>query len=120
MASRAIPPHQLISAPRMAMTPRVISAWAESVPVSASPRAASHTLDCIGSSSLAACREPASRQPGPVVLLQLTVGVDDLSQFRDHGTDLLAGQGVVELVVAQARVDTVADAAQAGHAAPTG
>src|SRR6266550_4096475 len=108
MASRAIPPHQLISAPRMAMTALVIPARAESAATSVSPRAAKQIRCCMGLSSLLLI-------PGPVILLQLAVGVDDHRQLLDHGGDVPAGDGVVEFVVGQFGVDAVADATQAGH-----
>src|SRR5438552_1748498 len=109
MASRAMPPHQDISAPLMAMTPLTICSCADAAVSSESAMAIDHVL--LGMESL---RLDSHRmQPCAMVFFQFAVGVDDLGQLLDHGGQMLSWQGIVKLVVGQFRVDAIADAAQA-------
>ena len=52
-----------------------------------------------------------------MVLLQLTIRVDNRGQLLHHPTELAAGQGEVQLVIGHVGVDPVADAAETGRAA---
>src|SRR6267143_5046272 len=103
MASRAIPPHQDISAPLTAITPLMISASAGSA-VSRDRRAAADH------------RFFRMLFPRTMVLLELAIGVDDLGQLLGHGGQMLTRQGVIQLVVGHFGIDAVADAAEAGDA----
>src|SRR4051812_47177308 len=118
MASRAIPPHQDISAPRTVSRPLMISAGASSTGTRSSPNARAAVTRFIGflrerSDEVSGrCFRPL--QSGTVVLFQFRVRVDDRGELLDDGGELPAGQDAVEFVVAEVGVNAVADAAQAG------
>src|SRR5437899_6720176 len=125
MASAAIPPHQDISAPLMAMTPLTIWACAGSAATRSRLRAIGRRY--IDSSSTVWTSAAASRQllvgskarrlhARAMIFFQLAVGGCDRCQLACDRGELVAGHGIVELLVAQLSVNTVADTAQAGHA----
>src|SRR5579871_5139281 len=118
MASRATPPHQFISAPRTPMTALMISALAGSTTTRANTRVKQNGLGNIDSHLLWGWildlppAERVGRLAGAMIFLQFLVGMHNRRQFLRDLAQLRTRQGEIQLIVRQAGVDPIANAAQ--------